>query len=270
MNLYWVYSLPNWLFGALTVLVFAAVGSAGLYPTRGWVRRLHHVDHSHNDIVGFYLAAVTVLYGVTVGLLAVATWTAYSDVQAKVDHEAVALGGLYRDISAYPEPDRAIMQEDLRKYTRQVIDVGWPMQRRGIVPNNASGILNDFRAHFMSFEPTTESQKILAAEAYKAFNDLVESRRARLDTVTTEMPGPLWTLVILGAVLCIAVTWFFHTASFSIHIWMTTLLSVLLGLIIFLIAVLDNPYRGSVSVTPEPLEQVYEQIMTPATTTSSR
>jgi hypothetical protein len=270
MNLYWVYGLPTWLFGALTVLAIAAVGLAGLYATRGWVRRLHHIDHSHNDIVGFYLAAVTVLYGITVGLLAIATWTAYSDAQAKVDHEAIALGGLYRDISAYPEPARAVMQEDLREYTRQVIEIGWPMQRRGIVPNNASGTLNDFQAHFMSFEPITERQKILAAEAYKAFNDLVESRRGRLNTVTTEMPGPLWTLVIVGAVLCIAVSWFFHTASFSIHIWMTTLLSVLLALIIFLIAVLDNPYRGSVSVTPEPLERVYEQIMTPPISNNSK
>jgi hypothetical protein len=156
------------------------------------------------------------------------------------------------------------MQEDLRKYTRQVIDVGWPMQQHGIVPNNASGVLNDFQSHFMSFEPITERQKILAAEAYRSFNDLVESRRARLNTVTTEMPGPLWTLVFAGAVICIAVSWFFHTVSFSIHVWMTTLLSVLLGLIIFLIAVLDNPYRGRLSVTPEPLERVYEQIMTPS------
>jgi Protein of unknown function (DUF4239) len=264
MNLYWVYDLPNWIFGTLTVLVFAFIGLVGLYLTRGWVRRLHHADHSYNDIVGFYLAAVTVLYGISLGLLAIATWTTYADAQDKVGREAIALGGLYRDISAYPEPARAIMQEDLRKYTRQVIDVGWPMQQHGIVPGNDSGILNGFQEHLMSFEPITERQKILAAEAYKAFNDMVESRRARLNSVTTEMPGPLWTLVILGAVICVAVTWFFHTESFSIHVWMTLLFSVLLGLMIFLIAVLDNPYRGKVSVTPAPLEQVYAQIMTPS------
>jgi hypothetical protein len=43
---------------------------------------------------------------------------------------------------------------------------------------------------------------------------------------------------------------------------MTILFSSLLGLLIFLIAVLDNPYRGKVSVSPEPLERVYQQIMT--------
>jgi hypothetical protein len=137
------------------------------------------------------------------------------------------------------------------------------MQQRGIVPNNATDILNDFQEHFMSFEPTTERQKILATEAYRAFNELTESRRARLNSVTEEMPGPLWSLVIVGTLICIALTWFFHMPSFRMHIAMTVLFSALLGLIIFQIAVLDNPYRGRISVSPEPLERVYQQTMMP-------
>jgi Protein of unknown function (DUF4239) len=262
MKMYWVYDLPNWLFGTLIVAVFVAIGLGGLFLTRGWVRRLHHVEHTYNDIVGFYMAGVTVLYGVSVGLLAIGAWATFSEVQGKVDHEASALGALYRDISAYPEPVRSLLQEDLRRYTREVIDVGWPMQRQGIVPNNANSVLSAFQEHFMSFEPETERQEILAAEAYKAFNELTESRRSRLNSVSAEMPGPLWTLTIAGALICIAVSWFFHTGNFSVHFWMTVLFSSLLGLLIYLIAVLDNPYRGKVSVTPEPLERVYQQIMT--------
>ena len=55
--------------------------------------------------------------------------------------------------------------------------------------------------------------------------------------------------------------WFLHPESFTMHFWMTILFSGLLALLIFLIAVLDNPYRGKISVSPEPLERVYEQIM---------
>jgi hypothetical protein len=262
--MYWLYDLPTWLFGTLTVVVFVALGLAGLYATRGWVARLHHSEPAHNDLVGFYLAAVTVLYAVCAGLLAIGAWATYADVQGKIDHEATALGALYRDVSAYPEPARSLMQQDLRNYTRQVIDVGWPMQQHGIVPNNANPILNDFQEHFMSFEPQNERQIILSTEAYRAFNDLTESRRARLNSVQDEMPGPLWALVLAGAVICIAVSWFLYVESFSVHFWMTVLFSCLLGLLIFLIAVLDNPYRGKLSVTPEPLERVYQQIMSPA------
>ena len=87
----------------------------------------------------------------------------------------------------------------MRRYTRQVIDVGWPMQRRGIVLKNATATLKDFQDHLMSFEPGTERQKILAVEAYAAYNELTQSWQARLNSVTEEMPGPLWVLVIVGA-----------------------------------------------------------------------
>lgn len=261
--MYWVYDLPTWLFGALTVIVFVTVGLAGLYLLRGWVQRIDTGHHVYNHIVGFFLAGVTVLYAVTAGLLAIGTWATFDQAQGKIDHEAGALGGLYRDTSAYPEPLRTAIQEDLRRYTRQVIDVGWPMQRRGIVPNNASPVLTDFQERLMAFEPQSDGQEILAQETYRAFNDLTESRRARLNSIDAEMPGPLWTLVIAGAGICIAVTWFLHTESFIMHVWMTALFSALLALLIFLIAVLDNPYRGKISVSAEPLERVYQQIMSP-------
>jgi hypothetical protein len=264
MDFHWLYSLPDWLFAALIVGFFTVIGIAGLYMTRGMVRRLHQTDHSHNDIVGFYLAAITVFYGITLGLVAVGTWETYSDVQNRVEREAIAVGALYRDVDAYPEPVRSALENDLRIYVRQVIDVGWPMQQHGIVPNNASIVLSGFQKDFFSFEPTTERQKILAAEAYRAFNDLTASRRSRLNSVTAEMPGPLWTVVIAGAILSIATAWLFHTASFSMHFWLTVMFSALIGLLIFLVAALDNPYRGRISVTPEPLERVYQQIMVPA------
>ncbi len=236
---------------------------AGLYLTRGWVRRLHSGEHGHNDIVGFYMAGVTVLYAVSVGLLAIGAWATYSDVQGKVDHEAAALAGLYRDISAYPEPERSVMQEDLRRYARQVVDVAWPLQRRGIVLNNEDAVLNNFQEHFMSFEPQNERQTILAAEVYRTFNELTESRRVRITSVSVEMPGPLWALVLAGALICMAVSWFYQTENFGMHFWMTILFSSLLGLLIYLVAVLDNPYRGKVSISPEPIERVYEQVMMP-------
>ena len=71
MNVYWLYDLPTWLFGLLSVAVTVAVGLVGFYATRKWVRRVHGAEHSHNEIVGFYLGAVCLFYGITLGLVAV-------------------------------------------------------------------------------------------------------------------------------------------------------------------------------------------------------
>jgi len=177
--MYWVYDLPNWLFGLLTVAAFIAFGLVGLFATRSWVRRLHG-GHSYSDIVGFYLAAVTVFYGITLGLLAIGTWTTYSDVETRVDREATALGVLYRDIQSYPEPIRGVLENDLREYDRQVIDVGWPQQRRGIVPSGASAILSKFQTHFWRSSPLRQGK---------------EPRRGRLTVNSmrwSRADGPAW------------------------------------------------------------------------------
>ena len=261
MSLYWLYDLPNWVFGLISIGFFVLLGLAGLWSTRRWVRRQHKVDHSHNDIVSYFLAAVTVFYGITLGLLAVGAWTNYSDVESKVDHEAQNMASLYRDLCAYPQPIQGVLRDDLRQYTRQVIDVAWPEQQRGVVPVSSGGYLNKFQGDLTGFQPATQAQAIIHQEAYRQFNDLVESRRARLNSVGAHMPFALWILVVLGALITIAVTLFFDTASLSLHGWLTLLLSMLLGLMIFLIGVLDHPFRGKGSVSAAPIAYVYDQLM---------
>ena len=263
MNVYWVYDLPTWLFGVLTVAVTVAVGLGGFYLTRKWVRRVHGDEHSHNEIVGFYLGAVCLFYGITLGLLAVGTWQVYSEVDAEVGEEASALAALYRNVSNFPDPQGAELQADLREYARQVIDVAWPLQRRGIVPQNAVDRLEAFQTHLASFEPVTEGQKTLLAVTYREFDRILELRRMRLQSVVTGLPSPLWSVVLIGALLNIAVTWFFDMRSQSMHFWMTVMFSGLLALLIFLLAAMDNPFRGEISVSPEAFELVYERLMKP-------
>ena len=45
------------------------------------------------------------------------------------------------------------------------------------------------------------------------------------------------------------------------HLWMTVLLSSLLGLMVFLVGTLDSPFRGKVSIGPGSMQRVYEQLM---------
>ena len=60
--------------------------------------------------------------------------------------------------------------------------------------------------------------------------------------------------MLAGAFLNIAVTWFFDMRSKSMHLWMTLFLSALLGLLIYLLGAVDSPFRGEISVSPEPFE----------------
>ena len=257
----WIYDLPNWLFGVLTIFVFCAFGITGVAVTRRWAPSLHHSTVSHNDIVGFYFGDITVLYGITLGLLMIDVWSTFAETEAKVDREAGTVAALYRDVSHYPEPNRGRLRDDVRRYTRHVIDVAWPQQQRGIIPKGNLAILDDIGNDLAACEPASEGQKILHAQSYQQFNELVQRLRSRILGVTRGLSGSLWTLVLIGAVINISVTWCFHLRNKRMHFWMTGLTSTLLGLMIFLVAAMDHPYLGKVSVTPEPIEFVYDQLM---------
>ncbi len=261
ITMYWVYNLPNWLFGLLCMGAFTAFGLVGLPLTRGFVRRVHRVDHSHNDIVSYYLAAVTVFYGITLGLVAVGTWTNYSNVQDRVDHEAQTLASLYRDASCYPDPTRTVLTDDLKAYTREVIDRSWPLQRQGIMPTGTNQMMDKFQMDLIAFVPKDAREQIFHAETFRQFNVFVEARRARLESIYMNLPRALWWMVILGSLISISITFFFDLRSQSMHRWMTGAMSALLGLMIFLVATLDNPFRGKVAVGPESLERVYDTLM---------
>jgi hypothetical protein len=257
----WMYEIPNWMSCLVVMAVTAAVGVGGLFLTRRGIGRLQD-RQSHNDVVGIFLSVTGIIYGIVLGLIAVATWENYSNTDAKVSAEAASVAALYRDVSALPDPARSEFQQDLRTYTQVVIQKSWPLQREGKIPDAGTEELSVFQAALDRFGPATDGQKILYAESLTAFNQLVELRRARMEAAVSGLPFPVWVVVFAGAIITLAVTWFISSLRFGVHIWMTLLLSIFLGLVIQLMVRLDKPYRGQYGISPAAFEVVYQQLMT--------
>jgi Protein of unknown function (DUF4239) len=256
----WFVNLPDWLYGMLATVFAVLIGVGGLLVTRKWIARLH-VAVSHNEIVSYYLSTVAIFYGIMLGLIAVSVWENYNGATTAVALEAGSLSALYRDVSGYPEPDRSALQAELRDYTRYEIEVAWPEHRRGILSPGGMHRLWGFQTRLQAFEPQTKGQEVLHFETLRAFDDLVQKRSLRLDTLTSHLARPLWGFVFLGAVLSFVVSWFFQLKSFSMHVWMTAIFAALLGMEIHLLVIMNHPYRGSLGVSPEAFQVVYDMLM---------
>jgi hypothetical protein len=258
---YWIYDLPTWVLAVLFAVLFVGVTWLGIVLTRSHVRRWVETQPDWNEVMGYVLSCHGVLYGILLGLIAVGTYENYSDVEKTVDQEASALGALYHDVSSYPEPMRSELQALLREYCRYVIEEAWPAHRRGLIPEGGTARIGGFQRKLMTFEPATTGQEILHGAAVQQFNHLVEVRRERLHHVTTGLPPVLWYVVAVGAVLGIVLTWLFSIDRLSVHLSVAGLLSLLTGLVVFLIAAMDHPFRGEVSISPEAFEIVQRGLM---------
>ncbi len=259
---YWIYDVPMIVAAGFIIgsfVLFNAIGSIILRPfLRLFLRRQDGLD----TIIGNFLAFFGVIYGVLIGMLAIATYDNFSTAQKIVSSEAASLAALYLDVSAYPEPERSILMVTLRDYTRFVIDQAWPLQRQGIVPEGGNRFIDTLHATMVGFEPRTAGQEIIHAEALNQFNNFITDRRQRLFSVTTSIPAPMWYTMILGTLLSMALVWLLNV-RFIPRLVLGSMLAAALGSVIALVALLDNPFRGKLSIDSGAFNIVYRQVMAP-------
>ena len=255
--LYWIYDIPTQSLAAMTAGVFVGFSVLGCVLIRPILRLFVPGRGQANDVVGYVLSCFCVFYGILLGLLAVAAYQNYGQVELNVTKEASALAALYYDVTSYPQPQREQLQESLRDYCEYVVEKAWPLQQKGIVPKGGVAKVRVFQSRLMEFQPRSKSEEIIHAETLRQFNVFIEHRRIRLHSVTTGIPSVMWYVVLVGAIINIALVWLFDMKLIS-HLFLGSLLAFYLGTMIFLIAAMDNPFRGEVSVSSEPFEMVLE------------
>src|SRR4029077_8279259 len=91
----WIYNHPTWLWGSILVVGAVALSSLGLAIFHPFVD--HRVRRSHNDLAGYTIQIISVVYAVLMAFIAVATWESFSAAESIVQEEAGYMGNLYRD-----------------------------------------------------------------------------------------------------------------------------------------------------------------------------
>ena len=257
----WVFDLPLWIAGPAIVGSLCMFAMIGLMVVRRLVLPHLRVHISDSEFTGAMLQSIMVFYGLALALIAVSVWQTYSATSAVVSQEATALAALYRDVSSYPEPFRWRLQNDLRYYTQQTINEAWPLQRSGKVPRGGVQRMHRFQEDLNAFEPVTESQKLLHGETLSAYNHMIKARNLRLEAVQTTLPTVMWVVIILGAFIGLAASFFFRVEEARLQIILVLLLATFIGLVIFMTFALDRPFRGELGIPPEPFQLMYDQLM---------
>jgi Protein of unknown function (DUF4239) len=251
----------------LPIAGMAIIGSlclfsvAGLALVRRFVLPRLRVHVEDSEYAGGMLQSVMVFYGLAVALMAVSVSQTYSDVSKILSSEATNLAALYRDVSGYPEPIRTRLRTELRNYTDQIVHEAFPLMAKGKLPTVGVEFMNRFQAILIAFEPGSEGQKLLHAETLRAYNQLIQARRLRLDAVDTGLPGVMWVVIIAGAFIGLSASFFFKVEDARLQGIHVLLLAAFIGLVIFMVFALDRPFRGDLALGPAPYQLIYDQLM---------
>ena len=238
-------------------LLITLIGIVLIHPV---MRRWIHGGKQVNDVVIFVAANYGLIYAVLLGLLTVATFQTTKDLQDHISSEASSLSTMYHSAEGYPEPMRGAFRGGLRDYTHYVIEKDWPAHRLAMTPKGGEHRLQAIRQTLFAFEPASKTQEVLHGEIIREFNAMNVSREQRLDAVSSSMPGVLWWVVIVGAVVSIAFIWMLHMDLVP-QLFLGGVTALFLGVMTFLIYAMDHPLQGAVSVDPGPFQSVYDLVM---------
>lgn len=256
MNFLWLYQIPTLWLGILIVGLFVGASATGLLLTRPLARRL---CREQNDFVNFFFATIAVFYAVLMGLIAVAVWGNYVGIDGIASNEAVNASDVYRDIESYPPAVRDEVRGSLKDYVDCVIRHEWPAQRRGENRHFEGDLLLHRAAHGLTtFEPATPGQQVVHVQTLRDLDDLVSNRRLRLEAIDSHLPGIMWLVVLAGAAVLIFMSYFFCGEKNGLQLLLTVGLSVLIGLVIFLILALDRPLVGKAGIDSSSFEDALQ------------
>jgi hypothetical protein len=256
-------TLPLWLAAPVLSMFFVGFAMTGLWAMRRWVLPRLHLTQQGTTYTSTMVQFAMLLYGLIAAMTAVNVSQRYSHSADIVSAEATAIASLWRDLGGYPAPLRDETREILRGYTLQIIEEAWPKQQRGVIPHEGVAWMDRIQGRLFAFEPSTDGQRIVHAEALHAFNSLVQQRRQRVDSVQAGLPGVFWVLVIPGALVCLVLCMLYPVDNLRLQVVLLLAVSISLSMIVFVIVALDRPFFGKSGIGADSYRLVYEHHMKP-------
>ncbi len=250
-----VLALPTWLIGVLLVIGLPAIV---LLVQWGIRRRWPDLaEGDHNEVVGFIIAVVGVIYAVLLAFVVIVAWENYDSAEQIVGQEASALRGLHRESAAFPAETQDELHAQVRQYAEEVVEREWPAMTEGVpgVPQ-VGAVFDEMASTLASVQVTTPAQEQFVGAEAERLSQLVSLRSQRLDYVDRTIPGVLWAALIVGGIVTIGFALLFGLQRAVLHSLMLGSLAALVGVLLFVAVEMDQPFAGGVAIQPEPFERV--------------
>ena len=83
--------------------------------------------------------------------------------------------------------------------------------------------------------------------------------RLGVQAVPTGLPAALWSVVLIGALLNIGLTYLFWVENLASTRSWSAIMAIFIALLVFLTAAMDNPFRGEFSVSSDAYQEVLDR-----------
>ncbi len=244
------------LLSFLIIVIFSiAISIIGLKFVR---KRIPHEQLKDNhEVAGFIFNAFELVYAVLIAFVVFATWSSYDESEKNVEMEANKLSDMFLDANAFSDTMKYNIRSAITEYTKAVVEQEWPiMQKREKIPPSVIESLKKVWAAYQKLDVGEIKNTHMYDESLRQLNSMSEYRRLRWLASRKSTPGVIWLVLIAGACASVMYTFFFGTKHIRAHIVMTSVLTIINAMVLFLIFILDHPFSGYSGISDEAFRNI--------------
>ncbi len=251
----YLLQIPTFVLFIMIIVVSITFTLAGLFIVRRCVPK--EILKSHNDIAGFVFATLGVTYAVILAFVVISIWEDMSHATERAQLESDAAIAFYYNVRLI---DQATISgpiiDQLKTYVDGVIEREYPAMHLFRQDMQTREEFDRLWSTIMPFNPSDNKEIVIYDHLLTSLTQIAEFRAMRFHDMNDHVPAVLWLTIVFGGIITIGFTWIFGSEDVRVHTIISCSLSLLIGLVVFVIINLDHPYTGEVSIEPEGYEML--------------
>jgi hypothetical protein len=220
------------------------------------IRRVVHKPsgESHNEVAGFIFATVGVLAAVLLAFIVFALWEGYGTAERATAQEAATVLATARYATTMPEPMRHEMLDQLHRYSEVVLNSEWKTMTE---ESGRAGdqVIADLVSTYDKLQPASAYD-----QAATLLSDLSIARTQRILSSQAVLPAVFWFVLIGASLVTVIFAFVLYMENARVHALMVALLAGILGLCLWLILEVNQPFAGAVQVPKDAFEHALQVI----------
>lgn len=249
----------NWQVFAVFIAVIVSAGLLiGLTINRVLRSTGLEIDQRTRDYAQIVYLGIFALTALMMTLSTLEARSTTSKMGAKVKEEAFNLVHLDRMLVHYGAERTADARRVLVDYAKAVVDEDWPLMRAG-APDGSVHVYDLMARLRIAIDALQESHNGLVDRMLDDVNDLEQQHDDRIIAASeARLPSIFWWLIgaLTGAICILAGLLIVRPYGF---IFLGIKLTAV-GLMVSFLAVMDGPFRGETSISPEPISYAIEYL----------
>lgn len=212
------------------------------------------MHHGERDDLNLILSATLTLVSLIVGFSFSMAVNRYDDRKKLESHEAVVIRVAYERAEVLPKPYSNQIQQLLRQYVRERIDLYTSEDDA----SDSAAVARTFNLQRRLWEtvkvPAVANQTDVTALAAAGINDVAEAESATQAAWRDRIPLAAWVLIVVASMFSCALVGYYEQPADAPRRFYVVL-PALLAIALFMIADLDSARSGPTMVRPVNLER---------------